>query len=664
MDNYSLPQEVPKGWERLAQPWCRAAILLLPWLCAFMMALHLKRTLLTAESGGYEFVSHLIAPASSTGLSILQSLALYRQDFLLVGVIVPAILLLLVRLFGRVVGGIVVVAVSALAAIALYVQVKCFWEVRNFQSLSSLLGGIRGAGREYFADYVYSSSFLKLILLLGSAIGLGLLAHAVETIAFTGTNRARRTSMIVSLLAIFLGIFSASLYAVRLPRNPYLESSFQSALHALFQWQTDTLDEKRFVKDTPDDLLAEYSKLTNAPVPNRHSQYWSKASGYDVIVVVVETMPSACVDFSDARIFPNIAALQPRALVGHQHYSTAPYTSRAVFSIYSSWYPANDLRDFIQEFEGVTPRLTAPGLARSLDAAGYRTAIFLPQHSGVNWEHDQSRFAALGFQEQLYLPVPDAAPSGVNLLEWRRQKDLLLKDMLKQQIRASTAQHARYMFAFHPQLTHGPWPNVSTQSDIAATCAQGLPLFHEVDGWIGEIVSQLKETKTLDHTLILITGDHGIRTRTEHPSFRGTTMQGLSYHVPFLLYAPGILDHTIHMEQITSHIDIAPTLLDLLGVNTLRALEEGSPMWDTRIQNRTTFFLGKWYLGVDAYQERGNVFLYQYFLKRAASEKWEGSLQFSAHALLTTDQATSSVVHDRLNSFSALQHSLARTMAN
>jgi hypothetical protein len=141
-------------------------------------------------------------------------------------------------------------------------------------------------------------------------------------------------------------------------------------------------------------------------------------------------------------------------------------------------------------------------------------------------------------------------------------------------------------------------------------------------------------------------------------------MQGLSYHVPFLLYAPGIVDHTIHVEQVTSHIDIAPTLLDLLGVKTLRELEEGSPVWDARIRNRTTFFLGKWYLGVDAYQERENVFLYQYILNRAASEKWEGSLQFSAHALLTSDQATGSVVHDKLSFFSALQHSLAKTMVN
>ena len=628
------------------------------------MVLHLQRTLLTVESGGYEFVAHLIAPASSTHLSVLQSLALYRQDFLLAGIVVPAILLLAVRLLGRVPGVIVVEAVSALAALAIFVQVKCFWEVRNLQSLSSLLGGVKGAGREYFVDYVYSPSFLKLILLLAFSIGLGVLALTLDTIAFAPRSRGRKSCMIVSVLAMALLTFTGSLFAVRLPANPYLRGSFQSAFSALLQPQPDAVGEERFAHYKPSELIAEYRKLTNAPVPNRHSQYWSRADGYDVIVIVVETMPSACVDLSDARNFPNIASLAPQALVADQHYSTAPYTSRAVFSIYSSWYPANDTRDFIQEFDAVTPNLKAPGVARSLDAAGYRTAIFLPQHGGINWEHDQSRFAALGFKEQVYLPVSDAAPTGVSPLQWRRQRDILLKDMLKQQIRVSTARHARYMFAFHPQLTHGPWPNVSTQSDLAATCAQGLPLFREVDSWIGEIVSQLKETKTLDRTLIVVTGDHGIRTRTEHPSFSGTSMQGLSYHVPFLLYAPGILDHTVHMEQITSHIDIAPTLLDLLGVDTLRGLEEGSPVWDTRLQDRTTFFLGKWYLGIDAYQERGNVFLYQYFLQRAATEKWAGSLQFSAHALLTSDQAASSAVHDKLGFFSALQHSLARTMAN
>ena len=52
---------------------------------------------------------------------------------------------------------------------------------------------------------------------------------------------------------------------------------------------------------------------------------------------------------------------------------------------------------------------------------------------------------------------------------------------------------------------------------------------------------------------------------------------------------------------LTSHIDIAPSVLDLLGVSEGRTTEQGSEIWDPRIAGRRTFFWAKDYLGADGY---------------------------------------------------------------
>ena len=57
-------------------------------------------------------------------------------------------------------------------------------------------------------------------------------------------------------------------------------------------------------------------------------------------------------------------------------------------------------------------------------------------------------------------------------------------------------------------------------------------------------------------------------------------------HVPMLFYAPGILDHPVVIDRPTSHIDIMPTLLDLLGLSANSAIVQGLPMTHSRMADR------------------------------------------------------------------------------
>jgi len=63
------------------------------------------------------------------------------------------------------------------------------------------------------------------------------------------------------------------------------------------------------------------------------------------------------------------------------------------------------------------------------------------------------------------------------------------------------------------------------------------------DKWLGQIVEQLSNDGRLDKTIIVVTGDHGIRTATEDPSFEPHGLApDYSFHVPLLIFAPKVLE--------------------------------------------------------------------------------------------------------------------------
>jgi len=87
---------------------------------------------------------------------------------------------------------------------------------------------------------------------------------------------------------------------------------------------------------------------------------------------------------------------------------------------------------------------------------------------------------------------------------------------------------------------------------------------HHLDSQIGRILDYLRRDGHLGDTIVLITGDHG-----EEFWEKGRTGHNSEFHeeqirVPLVLWIPGDGGHVVDAN--TSHVDIAPTLLPLLGV--------------------------------------------------------------------------------------------------
>ena len=85
-----------------------------------------------------------------------------------------------------------------------------------------------------------------------------------------------------------------------------------------------------------------------------------------------------------------------------------------------------------------------------------------------------------------------------------------------------------------------------------------------VDSAVGRLHALLQEAGHADDTIVLFTSDHGDNLGS-HGRWNKTLFYQESSSVPSIWHVPGVTDGTPADEQMVSHIDIMPTMLDLTG---------------------------------------------------------------------------------------------------
>tara|TARA_R110001592_G_scaffold66617_3_gene204613 strand:- start:4837 stop:6630 length:1794 start_codon:yes stop_codon:yes gene_type:complete len=95
---------------------------------------------------------------------------------------------------------------------------------------------------------------------------------------------------------------------------------------------------------------------------------------------------------------------------------------------------------------------------------------------------------------------------------------------------------------------------------------------HYVDSLVKRVLDKLKEKGELENTLVIITGDHGQEMNDNKLNFWGhnSNFTRPQVQVPFVLVGPEVnTKEPLTVERVTSHYDVAPTLLkNYLGVSS------------------------------------------------------------------------------------------------
>ncbi len=89
---------------------------------------------------------------------------------------------------------------------------------------------------------------------------------------------------------------------------------------------------------------------------------------------------------------------------------------------------------------------------------------------------------------------------------------------------------------------------------------------HHLDGQFGRVVEYLDESGLLDSTIVIMTGDHGEEFMEKGHWGHHSTFVEEQTRTPLVIWMPG--KPAAEYDRLTSHLDIAPTILSALGVTT------------------------------------------------------------------------------------------------
>lgn len=98
-----------------------------------------------------------------------------------------------------------------------------------------------------------------------------------------------------------------------------------------------------------------------------------------------------------------------------------------------------------------------------------------------------------------------------------------------------------------------------------------------LDMRVGELLEELKRRRLLDHTIVIVTSDHG-ENLGDHAIFEHQfCVYETLVHVPLILRYPGRLPAGIRVTEPVSLVDVMPTLVELLGLEapTVQAASPG-----------------------------------------------------------------------------------------
>ena len=282
-------------------------------------------------------------------------------------------------------------------------------------------------------------------------------------------------------------------------------------------------------------------------------------------------------------IAPNLSHLARNAIVFDAAYAVYPESIKGLFSILCSAYPAYDT--------DADSYANAPcsSLAAVLASRGYRTALF---HSG--------RFGYLGMdaivRNRGYNLLADAGDmSGARYSSFGVDEPSTVARILAWI--DALPRGGPFFITYLPIAGHHPY-DTSARGPFSEDDEFGRyrNAVHEGDASLGTLVRGLR-ARGLDRTTVwIVFGDHG-EAFGQHDGNHGHTFQLFeeNIHVPLVIAASGVTAGQERSRRVASLIDVAPTILDLIGAPAPRDYEGRSLLTN---DPRMAFFFTDYALGL------------------------------------------------------------------
>jgi arylsulfatase A-like enzyme len=290
----------------------------------------------------------------------------------------------------------------------------------------------------------------------------------------------------------------------------------------------------------------------------------------NVILYFFESTSWSCfgLERGGAPVMPAMRDLASRGLLLASHYSNYPLSANTLYSVLSSRYSMYGKSMIFHEYYDADV-LTLPEL---LHESGYATCFI---HTGDLLYASRDKFLADRDIDEIILQKDlQQDPRYRESVGWGADE----RSMIDPAIAWIEAQDKPYLLMMAPVNPHHPYATPEGFERIADPDEEGigeaertwrnyLNSLHYADAALGMLVEELEREGLMENTVLVAVTDHGEafhqhKGNYNHPLF----IYEENVRVPALFYGPGIIPEGEVMDSVTRHVDIMPSILDLLGI--------------------------------------------------------------------------------------------------
>lgn len=296
--------------------------------------------------------------------------------------------------------------------------------------------------------------------------------------------------------------------------------------------------------------------------PLKPIQFTRPAKPYNIIWLASESWRA---DTLDEKIMPNTWQFSANAARYTRNYSGGNGTRMGVFSMFMGipgnyWFPFLDSRrgaaivDVLQQQQYqmsfyTSAKFSYPEFDKTIFAQVPNEQLHEIKNPTSGWESDRDNVTNL-----------------LSFIDKRDSNKPFFTFMFFE------SPHARYYFPpesviakpYRDDLNYASLSKEALRKDIVPIKNRYINSVHHLDMQFGRIFDYLKQHQLLDNTIVVLLGDHG-EEFMEHGFWgHNSTFVDQQVRTPLVIYTPKM--KAFVSDQMTSHMDVVPTLMPLLGV--------------------------------------------------------------------------------------------------